>query len=131
MPAKKAKPSARKGKAVENKKKTDDRWTWLDILRTPILASVGAFSIAEEGIEKFIDELVERGEASEKEGKKIAADFRKRTRRNRRDLEKGIDQRIQKTLKAFRLPTKQDVASLTRKIGQLEKKVNKLAKQGS
>ncbi|GAB4345825.1 MAG: hypothetical protein Kow0099_26460 [Candidatus Abyssubacteria bacterium] len=135
MPAKKAKSSAKKaapkGKAAEKKEKGDQKWTWLDFLRTPILASVGAFSIAEEGIEKFIDELVERGEASEKEGKKIAEDFRKRTRRNRKDLEKGIDDRIEKTLKAFRLPTKKDVDSLSRKIDQLEKKVSKLAKQGS
>lgn len=134
MAAKKAKKSARKtskkakGKARKAKPQRE-KWTWADVLRTPILASVGAFSIAEEGIEKFVRDLVERGEASEKEGKKIVEDFRKRTRRNRKDLEKNIDTRIEKTLKSFRLPTKKDVDSLSKKIEQLESRVNRLTRK--
>jgi polyhydroxyalkanoate synthesis regulator phasin len=132
MAAKKTKKSTKKAKPAAKKKaakKKRDKWTWADILRTPILASVGAFSIAEEGIEKFVKELVERGEASEKEGKKIVDDFRKRTKRNRKDLEAGIDDRIQKTLKSFRLPTKQDVDELSKKVDKLEKKVDTLKKK--
>jgi poly(hydroxyalkanoate) granule-associated protein len=134
MPARKSKKAkaAPTSKRIDRKnKKKDDAWTWVDILRTPVLASVGAFSVAEEGIEKFVRDIIERGEASEKEGKKIVEDFRKRTRRNRRDLEKGIDERIEKTLKAFRLPTKKDVVTLEKKIDQLEKKVSTLAKKAS
>lgn len=132
MPAKKTKKAAKKKTGKTRKKapkKAEEKWTWADILRTPILASVGAFSVAEEGIEKFVNELVERGEASEKEGRKIAKDFRKRARRNRRDLEKGIDSSVEKALKAFRLPTKKDVEALSKKIDQLEKKVNRLARK--
>ena len=90
---------------------------------------MGAFSIAEEGIEKFVRDLVERGEASEKEGKKIVADFRKRTRRNRKDFETRIDERIEKALKAFRLPTKKDIVTLTKKIEKLEKRIDRLTKK--
>ena len=129
MAAKKAKKGAKKAKKKGVKAK-DEKWTWIDLLRTPILASVGAFSIAEEGIEKFVKELVERGEASEKEGKKIVEDFRKRTRKNRKDLESGIDGRIEKALKSFRLPTKKDVDALSKKIGRLEKRVDRLTKKG-
>jgi poly(hydroxyalkanoate) granule-associated protein len=115
-------------KAVPKANPKDSKWTWMDVLRTPILASVGAFSIAEEGIENFVRELVERGEASEKEGKKIVSDFRRRTRRNRKDLESNVDERIEKALKSFRLPTKKDVEDLSRKIDQLERKVARLPK---
>ena len=129
---KKAKKSSKKAKAAPKKKTgkkaKEEKWTWLDILRTPILASVGAFSIAEEGIEKFVRDLVERGEASEKEGKKIVDDFRKRTRRNRKDFENRIDERIEKALRSFRLPTKKDIDALSRKIGKLENRVDKLTK---
>ena len=131
MAVKKAKKSAKKTKKTAKKKaskKKTDKWTWTDILRTPILASVGAFSIAEEGIEKFVKELVERGEASEKEGKKLVDDFRKRTKKNRKDFESGIDGRIEKALKKFRLPSKKDIDSLTRKLERLEKRVERLAK---
>ena len=124
------KKTARKASGKKAKKKTDkveeEKWTWMDILRTPILASVGAFSMAEEGIEKFVKDLVERGETSEKEGKKIVEDFRKRTSRNRKDFEKKTDDRIEKALKALRLPTKKDVNTLKRKIDKLEKRVDKL-----
>ena len=134
MATKKAKKGAKKAKAASKKKtgkakKKSEKWTWFDILRTPILASVGAFSVAEEGIEKFVRDLVERGEASEKEGKKLVDDFRKRTRRNRKDLEKGIDERIEKALKSFRLPTKRDIDALSRKIDKLEKRVDRLTKK--
>ncbi len=108
----------------------EENWTWLDILRTPILASVGAFSMAEEGIDNFVTDLVERGEASEKEGKKIVDDFRKRSNRNRKDFEKRIDDRIEKGLKALRLPTKKDVDSLSRKIDKLQRRVDTLSSKG-
>ena len=119
--AKKSKKAAKRGGKVE-----EEKWTWLDILRTPVLASVGAFSMAEEGIENFVKDLVDRGEASEKDGRKIVTDFRKRTARNRKDFEKKIDERIEKGLRAFRLPSKKDVDSLSRKITKLEKRVDKL-----
>jgi len=136
MAAKQPKKAARKGTKKTAKKATkrkaakkEEMWTWTDIFRTPLLASVGAFSIAEEGIEKFVREIIERGEATEKEGKKIVDDFRKRARKNRRDLEHGVDQRIEKTLKSFRLPTKRDVDALEKKIGQIEKKVDSLTRK--
>lgn len=128
MAAKKTKKGAKKSKKKTRRAK-EEKWTWIDIFRTPILASVGAFSIAEEGIEKFVRDLVERGEASEKEGKKIVADFRKRTRRNRQDFETRIDERIEKALKAFRLPTKKDIVTLTKKIEKLEKRIDRLTKK--
>lgn len=130
MPAKKRKggKAAKEAKKVQKK---DDKFTLVDILRTPVLASVGAFSVAEEGVEKFVKDIIERGEASEKEGRKIIRDFRKRTQKNRKDLEKGIDDRIEKTLKAFRLPTKRDVETLERKIDQLERKVTVLSRRAT
>lgn len=119
--AKKTKKGAKRGAKVE-----EEKWTWIDILRTPVLASVGAFSMAEEGIEKFVKDLVDRGEASEKDGRKIVTDFRKRTARNRKDFEKRIDERIEKGLKAFRLPSKKNVDALSRKIDKLQRRVDKL-----
>ena len=130
MPTKKRK-GGKTAKAAKKVQKKDDKWTLVDILRTPVLASVGAFSVAEEGVENFVKDIIERGEASEKEGRKVIRDFQKRTRKNRKDLEKGIDERIEKTLKAFRLPTKKDVETLERKIDQLERKVTVLSKRAS
>jgi polyhydroxyalkanoate synthesis regulator phasin len=135
MAAKQPKKAARKGtkkttkKATKRKPVKEEKWTWTDIFRTPLLASVGAFSIAEEGIENFVREIIERGEATEKEGRKIVDDFRKRAQKNRRDLEHGVDQRIERTLKSFRLPTKRDVDALEKKIEQLEKKVDRLTRK--
>ena len=134
MATKKAKKKTKKA-AKKTKKKTvkakSGKWTWTDILRTPILASVGAFSLAEEGVEKFVKELVERGEASEKEGRKIVKDFQKRTSRNRKDFEKKTDERIEKALKAFRLPTAHNLNALSKKVERLERRIDRLAKRGN
>jgi polyhydroxyalkanoate synthesis regulator phasin len=126
--ARKTQKAKKKGKKADGA--GEETWTWLDILRTPVLASVGAFSMAEEGIENFVKDLVERGETSEKDGKKIVADFRKRTNRNRKDFEKRIDEKIEKGLKALRLPTKKDVDSLSRKIDKLQRRVDALSSKG-
>jgi poly(hydroxyalkanoate) granule-associated protein len=127
---KKTKKSAKKSPAKKKTaKKKEEKWTWFDMLRTPILASVGAFSIAEEGIENFVRDLVERGETSEKEGRKIVEDFRKRTRKNRKELENKVDERIEKALKSFRLPTRKDIDTLARKIDKLENRVNALSRK--
>lgn len=130
--AKKAakKTAGRKGAA---KKKAPARkgreFGLIDLLRNPILASVGAFSLAEEGLERLVKELIDRGEASEREGKKLVDDYRKRTAKSRKDWELNIDKRIASALKAFRLPTKKDVNALDKKINTLGRKVDQLLRK--
>ena len=50
-------------------------------------------------------------------------------RKNRKDFETKIDERIEKALKSFRLPTKKDIDTLSRKIDMLEKRVSKLTRR--
>lgn len=132
--APKKKAPAKKG-AKKSAKKTGGRRKaagpvrLLDLLRNPVLASLGAFSLAEEGLERLVKELIERGDASEREGRKIVEDYRKRATRARTDLEKSIDKRITDALKNFRLPTKKDMDDLNRKIATLERRVDKLVAQ--
>lgn len=128
------KTSSRKTTKKAAKKKAAKKregFSIVDLLRNPVLASVGAFSLAEEGIERLVKELVDRGEASEREGKKIVEDYRRRTQKSRKDLEKNIDKRISSALRPFRLPTKKDLNDLEKKINALERKVDRLLKQRS
>ena len=120
------KRKATKKKAAKKKSAKGKGFHVIDLLRSPVLASVGAFSLAEEGIERLVNEFIDRGEASEREGKKIVDDYRKRTSKTRKDLEKRIDSRITEALKGFRLPTKKDVDALNRKLNRLEKRVDQL-----
>ena len=132
-PAARKSPATKKGakKAAAKSAKRSGGFHVLDLLRNPVLASVGAFSLAEEGLERLVNELIDRGEASEREGRKIVDDYRKRTTKSRKDMEKRIDSRITEALKNFRLPTKKDVDALNRKINRLERRIDQLLKQHS
>lgn len=77
----------------------------------------------------MVKDLIDRGEASEREGRKIVDDYRKRATRARSDLEKNIDKRIADSLRNFRLPTKKDLDDLHRKVNTLERRIEKLLAQ--
>ncbi len=127
--AKKKAPAKRSSKRVAKKgarPKRGGTFRLPDLLRNPVLASVGAFSLAEEGLERLVKELIDRGETSEREGRKLVEDYRKRATRARSDFDKTVDTRIADALGSFRLPTKKDMDDLHRKINMLERRVDKL-----
>jgi len=101
--------------------------------RTMLLAGFGTVAMGKEEIETMIERLVEKGEVAEKDGRKrIEGMFERR----RKDMSKAedkveglLDQRIESVLNAMNIPSKNDLDSLSRKIGSLTKKVSDLDKK--
>jgi polyhydroxyalkanoate synthesis regulator phasin len=97
-------------------------------MRKLILASIGAVAIAQEELENLVDKLVERGELAEKEGKKLLDEMKERRRRKGAKAETEINKRVEELMKSMNVPTKDDINALSKKINDLDKKVDGLKK---
>jgi polyhydroxyalkanoate synthesis regulator phasin len=106
-----------RGNYLETKKiKTMAENKTQDTLRRLFYASVGLATEASERIQEIVDDLVEKGKMSEKEGQKIVNDLLKKTEGRRGQIE----QKYNETVKKFVRLTASEVEKLSRKIEKLE-----------
>lgn len=105
------------------------------------LAGLGALSAAGETGSKVFQQLVEKGEGLETEGRdKVDSsvreardrvdssmkDARKRVESVVDDALKGVDERLTEVLHKFGVPTREEIHSLTRRVEELNKKIDQL-----
>jgi polyhydroxyalkanoate synthesis regulator phasin len=97
----------------------------LNSLRKVLLASIGAVAVAQEEAEDLINRLVERGEIAREEGRKLMQDM---MAKRRETVEAKFDTRVESALQKMNVPTKDDLKAVERKLDELNKKLDKLAK---
>ena len=97
--------------------------------RKLLLASVGAVSLAQEEIESFINQLVERGEVAERDGRRLLNDVMEKRKNQVKEVEGDLEGRIEDALSRLNVPTKADIEALGRKITSLTRKVDALKKE--
>lgn len=88
------------------------------------LATLGAFSLAEEEVGKFVKRLVDRGSLSQAEGKKLISDLQSKVKKNRLDFGKVIEDSVAKTLSKLNIPSKREVHELMKKVDALTQKID-------
>lgn len=101
--------------------------------RTAFLAGVGTVALGKEEVESMVERLVEKGEVAQKDSRKRMEGMFERRRKEvtkAEDKVEGLlDQRIESVLNAMNIPSKNDIDSLSRKIGSLSRKVSELDKK--
>jgi len=97
----------------------------VESLRKVLLASMGAVAVAQEEAEDLINRLVERGEIAREEGRKLMQDM---MAKRREKVEAQFDTRVESALQKMNVPTKDDLKAVERKLDELNKKLDKLAK---
>jgi poly(hydroxyalkanoate) granule-associated protein len=112
--------------------------------RSLLLASVGVVAMSKEEIEALVNRLVEKGEITEKDGRKLVEDVLNRTKelsdstvkvttekvsKTTSKTEDMLTKRIEAILNTMNIPSKQDIDQLTRKIDALSRKVSALDKK--
>lgn len=104
----------------------------LDMAHKVLLAGVGAISLTQEEVEKFVNKLVERGEIAEKDGRKMIKDIMERRRKQAEDVrsetEEKVDKRLDEMLTRLNVPTRDDIDALSKQIATLTRKVDALQK---
>lgn len=104
----------------------------LDMAHKVLLAGIGAISLTQEEVEKFVNKLVERGEIAEKDGRKMLKDVMERRKKQaeevRSETEEKFDKRLDEMLARLNVPTRDDIDTLSKQIAALTRKVDTLQK---
>lgn len=89
-----------------------------------LYAGLGLALRTKERIEEFAKKITSEYEMSEDEGKRFMDDLVKQSEETRTRLDDVIEKRLETYVNEAGLPTKADIDKLTRKIGELEKKLD-------
>jgi poly(hydroxyalkanoate) granule-associated protein len=102
---------------------------FLEATRKILLAGIGAMALAQEEIEKFVHQLIERGEIAEKDGRKLLREVMDKRKKEAEKAEDEVTKRVETVLDRMSVPSKADIDALSAKISELSKKVDELKKQ--
>ncbi|HEM60819.1 MAG TPA: hypothetical protein ENO24_00870 [Chloroflexi bacterium] len=95
-------------------------------LRKVMLASIGAVAVAQEEAEDLVNRLVERGEIAREEGRNLLDDMMSKRRER---VQAQFDARIEQTLGKMDVPSKADLKAVEKKLDELNRKLDQLAKK--
>ncbi|HEX7486268.1 MAG TPA: phasin family protein [Vicinamibacterales bacterium] len=91
-----------------------------DALRKLLLAGLGALDITEDKARAVFNDLVARGEISEKDAKEVVSSWTKRAADQRGRLQEDIEQAVQRTMSAIGIARQSELQALKAKIDELE-----------
>ena len=102
-------------------------------VRRALLAGVGAFLLAQDEAEKFVNKLIEKGEIAEKDGRALLNDLaenrKKRAKESSKRVSDELEKRMEGLLNRMNIPTKSDIEQLSKKVAELAKKIDALKEQ--
>jgi poly(hydroxyalkanoate) granule-associated protein len=89
------------------------------------LAGVNA---AEQEAEKVFARLADAAGFTTEDVKRHARDFGERLASQRRELEKGIDDAVRRAASRFRIPSREDIEALRKRLDAIDARIDALAK---
>jgi len=92
----------------------------LDYIRKITLAGAGLAIITTEKIQAIMDELVKKGEMTEKEAKEAVAEFVEKSKQAKKDLEEKIEQISSGLVKRMNVPTRKELDEIKERLDRLE-----------
>jgi poly(hydroxyalkanoate) granule-associated protein len=104
-------------------------YTFFDVARRIVLASIGAIAITHDEMEEFIDKLVDRGEIAKKDGEKLLKEVREKRGKHLGLDESRFQHRIEELLDRMKVPAKKDFDELNAKLSAVEEKIDELMSQ--
>jgi polyhydroxyalkanoate synthesis regulator phasin len=90
------------------------------------LAGVNA---AEQEAEKVLNKIADAAGFSPEDVKRQAREFGERLTVQRREIEKTIDDAVRRTVNRFRIPSREDLDVLQKRLDSIAEKVDALAKE--
>lgn len=89
-----------------------------------LYAGLGMALRTKERVEEFAKKVAEEYHMNEEEGKRFLDDMVKESQETRTRLDELVEQRFQSFIDEVGLPKKEDIDKLTKKISDLEKKLD-------
>ena len=96
-----------------------------EFIKKAIFIGAGLASMTAEKLEEAVEEIVKKGEISEKQGKELIQDLKEKSGKAKKDFGERIDKVVKDTLQKLNIPTRTEVEELRARIEQLEKAAEK------
>jgi polyhydroxyalkanoate synthesis regulator phasin len=96
-----------------------------EFIKKAIYIGAGLASMTAEKIEEAVEEIVKKGEISEKQGKELIQDLKEKSGKAKKDFGERIDKVVNDTLQKLNIPMRTEVEELRARIEQLEKAAEK------
>lgn len=100
----------------------------LEIVEKTLLAGLGAVALTQKKAEDLIDELKDKLNLSEDEGKKLLEKLQDAAKESQQQLEQMAREEVKKACERAGVATETEVAELKKKVGELEKQLKALNK---
>ncbi|MGO9137020.1 MAG: phasin family protein [Syntrophales bacterium] len=95
----------------------------LDYIRKMTLAGAGLAIMTTEKIQEIMDELVKKGEMTEKEAREAVTEFVEKSRQAKKDLEDKMEETVTGLLKRLNIPTRKELEEIKERLAHLERAV--------
>ncbi len=95
----------------------------LEALRKLLLAGLGTVDLTEEKLKAVFDDLVARGEVSEKDARQLVSDWAKRAGEQRTKIQQQVDEAVRRALERVGVSRRADLEKLESRIADLERRV--------
>lgn len=102
----------------------------LDVVRTLLLAGVGAIDLTEDKLKSVVDDLTRRGELAADEGKDLIAAWTTRARERREQLDQRVRKAVDDALGRYNVASHTSVVDLESRVQALEQTVARLTEPG-
>ena len=96
-----------------------------DFFEKTLYAGLGALHVTKEQIDKWIDELVEKGKVTKEEAPKLVKDLMAKADQNKKALEAKIHEAVESASRKINLATKKDIDAVNEKLDRILKELQK------
>ncbi|MBM4332302.1 MAG: hypothetical protein FJ117_13980 [Deltaproteobacteria bacterium] len=96
-----------------------------EFIKRAIFIGAGLASMTAEKIEEVVEEIVKKGELSEKQGRELVQELKEKSTKAEKEFGEKIDKVVNDTLQRLNIPTRKEIEELKAKIEQLEKAAEK------
>lgn len=90
------------------------------------LIGAGLWAMTEEKIDELVKDLVDKGDISKEEGKKVIHDMVEESKKQKADLEKKISEKIQDSISKADIFTRKDMHDLESRLKTLEEEIERM-----
>jgi len=90
------------------------------------LIGAGLWAVTEDKINDLVKDLVDKGDISKEEGKKVLQDMLEESKKQKIDLEKKISEKLQDSISKADIFTRKDMRELESRIEILEDEIQRM-----
>ena len=85
------------------------------------MAGAGLAIMTTEKVQEIMDELVKKGEMTEKEAREAVSEFVEKSKQAKKNLEDKMEQTVTSLLNRLNIPTRKEVEEMKKRLARLEK----------